>query len=240
MSDIQILDDLLQRHGSDFIHAAYFAILGRAPDPEGLRYYLGRLSAGYGKRSIVAQIARSPERLQRSRYLLSIPDDAAFVTAAYHALLGRAPDPDGFQHYTDFLRQGGDRRTMLDDVAASPEAQARAPKQARFEAELAALVEEEKKACHWFWRWFARGERLERQLHRLETELGRLAQATAATCADIKARLLHLEARLEQSLSPEASVTADGPSPSVPPQHLASLSPNAQRIYRYLLAAANR
>ncbi|TXF10930.1 DUF4214 domain-containing protein [Pelomicrobium methylotrophicum] len=239
MNDIQTLDDLLQRHGSDFIHAAYFAILGRAPDPEGLRYYLSRLSAGYGKRSIVAQIARSPERTRRNRHLLSIRDDAAFVTAAYHALLGRAPDPDGFQHYLDFLRQGGDRRKMLEDIAASPEAQARAPKQARFEAELAALVEEEKKARHWFWRWFARGERLERQLYRLETELGRLAQATAATCADMQARLLRLESRPERGLSPGAQV-AEGSGPSAPLQHLALLSPHARRMYRYLLAAANR
>lgn len=52
-------------------------------------------------------------------------DDQRFVTAAYWSVLGRAPDEGGQQHYEAVLRAGGDRLTMLRDMANSGEALAR-------------------------------------------------------------------------------------------------------------------
>ena len=49
------LDD---RH---FVAVAYQAVLGRAPDPEGEAYYLGRLRAGAHKLAILKQLRRSGE-----------------------------------------------------------------------------------------------------------------------------------------------------------------------------------
>lgn len=52
---------LLAPHDAEFIRVAYEAVLGRAPDPEGGAYYLGRLRAGAHKLEILKQLRRSPE-----------------------------------------------------------------------------------------------------------------------------------------------------------------------------------
>ncbi|MGY6552325.1 MAG: FkbM family methyltransferase [Erythrobacter sp.] len=52
---------LLEPHDRQFIHAAYQSVLGRAPDPEGERYYLARLRSGTHKLVILRQLRRSPE-----------------------------------------------------------------------------------------------------------------------------------------------------------------------------------
>ena len=57
--------------------------------------------------------------------ILSVPGDNAFVHAAFWALLGRAPDPDGLTYYSSQLRAGRHRGSMLIDINNSPEARAR-------------------------------------------------------------------------------------------------------------------
>lgn len=52
---------LLAPHDREFIHTAYVALLGRAPDREGERYYLGLLRSGSHKLSILRQLRLSPE-----------------------------------------------------------------------------------------------------------------------------------------------------------------------------------
>lgn len=52
---------LLAPHDAEFIRVAYEAVLGRAPDPEGGAYYLGRLRSGVHKLEILRQLRRSPE-----------------------------------------------------------------------------------------------------------------------------------------------------------------------------------
>lgn len=61
MDTIEHVDQLLDMHEGAFVQAAYRALLGREPDIEGLRYYLGRLRQGYEKSDLIAQIATSPE-----------------------------------------------------------------------------------------------------------------------------------------------------------------------------------
>ncbi len=231
------LSDLLQKNEADFVHATYRALLGRDPDPEGLQYYTGRLRAGFGRRSVLAQIALSPERIQKEEYLLSIPDDAAFVTAAYRALLKREPEGEGFQTHMDALRQAADRRRILADIATSPEAQALSAHYAALEAELRAVVEEDRKARHGFWRYFTRGERMERQLNRHEEQLTYLAHATAAAHQDVQTHLAFLESQLTQDLVPVVPAHT-GQSPS--PGYLAALSPHARLIYRRVLNNTTR
>lgn len=52
---------LLAPHDRHFIHTAYEAVLGRAPDAEGEAYYLDRLRAGVHKLTILKQLRRSEE-----------------------------------------------------------------------------------------------------------------------------------------------------------------------------------
>lgn len=60
-SPITSVPRLLAPHDEEFIRVAYQAVLGRAPDPEGHTYYLGRLREGIHKLEILRQLRRSPE-----------------------------------------------------------------------------------------------------------------------------------------------------------------------------------
>jgi FkbM family methyltransferase len=55
------LQALLALHGDEFVNAAYWTLLGRAPDPEGRSYYLNRLREGYSKVGLLGQLRRSGE-----------------------------------------------------------------------------------------------------------------------------------------------------------------------------------
>ena len=66
------LDELLAYHDADFIHCAYITLLGRAPDPEGIRYYLGRIRAGRAKIEIIDQIASSAEAKSRNQKIVGL------------------------------------------------------------------------------------------------------------------------------------------------------------------------
>lgn len=55
------LDELLAHHDADFIHCAYLTLIGRVPDPEGMRYYLTRIRAGRSKIAIIHQLTLSVE-----------------------------------------------------------------------------------------------------------------------------------------------------------------------------------
>lgn len=58
---IQSIYELFVFDGEEFVTVAYKNLLSREPDAHGLAYYVGRLSLGYGKVSIIAQMAKSPE-----------------------------------------------------------------------------------------------------------------------------------------------------------------------------------
>ncbi|MFM0408771.1 FkbM family methyltransferase [Paraburkholderia dipogonis] len=55
------LAELLAHHDQPFVLCAYQTLLGRAPDPEGLGYYLGRLRAGFSKIGLLKQLRLSLE-----------------------------------------------------------------------------------------------------------------------------------------------------------------------------------
>jgi rhamnosyltransferase len=59
------LEELLGCHDEQFIHKAYHTLLGRSPDPDGLRYYLGHLRQGVSKLEILSQIRFSKEGVAR-------------------------------------------------------------------------------------------------------------------------------------------------------------------------------
>ena len=55
------IEELLSYHDEEFVYCAYHTLLGRAPDPEGLRYYLARVRCGISKVEILAQLRLSVE-----------------------------------------------------------------------------------------------------------------------------------------------------------------------------------
>lgn len=70
------LDELLGLYDQHFIRGAYYAVLGRAPDPTGTEYYLRRLRAGAPKMQILAQLRKSSEGKGRA---LALPGLAAAI-----------------------------------------------------------------------------------------------------------------------------------------------------------------
>lgn len=58
---IQNIYELFALDDRDFVASAYRNLLGREADEQGLAYYLGRLAMGYGKESIIVQLAHSRE-----------------------------------------------------------------------------------------------------------------------------------------------------------------------------------
>jgi Domain of unknown function (DUF4214) len=61
VNEVQNIHQLLELDNTTFVTSAYKLILGRLPDPEGLHYYLDRLQKGYGKPSVIVQLAKSSE-----------------------------------------------------------------------------------------------------------------------------------------------------------------------------------
>ena len=55
------LDELLAHNDMHFVYCAYLTILSRAPDSEGLGYYISRLRKGISKIEIVTQLRLSSE-----------------------------------------------------------------------------------------------------------------------------------------------------------------------------------
>lgn len=55
------LNELLALHDQRFVVCAYHTLLGRAPDPEGLSYYLSRLRLGFSQIQVLSQLRRSAE-----------------------------------------------------------------------------------------------------------------------------------------------------------------------------------
>ena len=58
---IQNITELFSLDGRAFVTEAYRNLLQREPDPNGMAYYLGRLSMGYGKARVIVQLAKSAE-----------------------------------------------------------------------------------------------------------------------------------------------------------------------------------
>jgi FkbM family methyltransferase len=66
------IDELITYHDADFVQCAYITLLGRAPDSEGMRYYIGRLRSGHPKIAIVDQLVSSPEWKSRNSKVIGL------------------------------------------------------------------------------------------------------------------------------------------------------------------------
>jgi 2-polyprenyl-3-methyl-5-hydroxy-6-metoxy-1,4-benzoquinol methylase len=115
----------LQRPGEHrFVTNAYRGLLGRMPDPEGMRLYLGMLQAGRTRSEVLLSIVRSGEYVERTAARTDVRldvSDEVFLATVYQSVLGRAPDQEGLRHYRRLLQEGTDRGGVVRALLASDE-----------------------------------------------------------------------------------------------------------------------
>src|SRR5947209_5835933 len=105
------------------VYLIYDGLLGRAPDPLGLEYWVARVQNGDTIPGITAQFLSSPEFTARYGPYLQLSAQA-FVTDIYENVLHRAPDSGGLQYWTGLIAGGRPREFVADDIVISPEHQA--------------------------------------------------------------------------------------------------------------------
>lgn len=96
----------------------YTAALDRAPDAQGLGFWLSTLDRGASLQSVARGFVDSTEF--RTNFY-GDGSNAAFVTSLYRNVLDRAPDADGFNFWTGALNHGADRADVLIGFSESQE-----------------------------------------------------------------------------------------------------------------------
>lgn len=90
----------------------YAAVLDRAPDDSGLRYWTDQRRAGVGLDAVVGSFRTSPEFQQRFASMLDAPVEA-WVETMYQRVLGRSSDEAGKTYWTDLVESGVASREAL-------------------------------------------------------------------------------------------------------------------------------
>ncbi|MGE4373715.1 MAG: DUF4214 domain-containing protein [Xanthobacter sp.] len=93
------------------ISQLYVGYFDRAPDPEGLNYWIGRLNSGEMTINQIAQsFSEQPEALETYPYLrypnLLEGDTEQFITEIYQNMFNRDPDAEGLAYWTEQLTSG--------------------------------------------------------------------------------------------------------------------------------------
>ena len=96
---------------TDKIAALYVSYFDRAPDPDGLSYWVGRLNAGMSLNDIANSFAQQPEAIANYAYLAApniggVPAARAFINTIYENLFNRAADAPGLAYWTTQLTSG--------------------------------------------------------------------------------------------------------------------------------------
>ena len=92
------------------IRAVYQTTLGRAPDAEGQAFWQGRLGQPGGLLGVTADIANTPEAMQRQT-----------VSGLYQSILGRAPDVAGQEFWEKELASGKSINDVKEAIRQSSE-----------------------------------------------------------------------------------------------------------------------
>jgi hypothetical protein len=80
----------------------YKAAFGRAPDADGLGFWISKMDQGTSLNAVAAAFAQSAEFKQAYASDLSHTE---LITGFYHNILGRAPDAAGLRYWVDTLDQ---------------------------------------------------------------------------------------------------------------------------------------
>ncbi|MFT8243436.1 DUF4214 domain-containing protein [Roseomonas sp. BN140053] len=95
----------------------YQAALDRAPEQEGLNFYIPTLQQGGTLSSIATGFLNSPEFLARYGGL----DDTGYINRLYNNVLDRTASQSEVNYYLDQLGQGASRQQLLANFSESPE-----------------------------------------------------------------------------------------------------------------------
>ena len=98
------------------ITAAYEDILGRKPDPEGLRLFRTKMvDEKWSEQDVRKALKKSAEHKQS--------DADGIIARAYQDILGRDPDPEGLKLYRKLINEDGwSEKNVRDALRKSPEA----------------------------------------------------------------------------------------------------------------------
>ena len=129
---------------------------------------------------------------------------ADFISAVYETILKRPPDAEGAGFYLLRLQEGSGKERTIAEIASSPEARARAVDLPG----LRDLIAGQEAARHWLRKALSGNRGSERQLNRLEYELGTLAQQLAESNRRLGVLERAIQALQLSLASPHA--TADG------------------------------
>jgi hypothetical protein len=97
---------------------AYNRALRRDPEPTGAAYWLGALQRGQlSPENVYSTFLATDEMFN----VQGGGTNSGYITAMYQDLLGRAPDQEGLNYWTNRLNKGEPRRAISDSIWYSPE-----------------------------------------------------------------------------------------------------------------------
>jgi Domain of unknown function (DUF4214) len=104
------------------VRHAYQEILGRDPDPEGLRSYRSKIvNEGWTEQDVRQALRNSPEYASMDRRTASAD---RIIRHAYQDILHREPDPSGMETYRrNIIENGWDEQAVRRALRRSPEKQ---------------------------------------------------------------------------------------------------------------------
>lgn len=102
----------------ELITKIYTGYYNRAPDPEGLAYWIGRSDAGMSAADIAQSYSVQPESTANYPYLVNptLEGTTGFITAVYANLFNRAPDVEGLLYWISQLEAGRPVGSMILDI----------------------------------------------------------------------------------------------------------------------------
>ncbi|MCU1371574.1 MAG: peptidase and in kexin sedolisin [Ilumatobacteraceae bacterium] len=98
------------------VDSRFEQILGRAPDPSGRTYWIGKLRTGLSETGLVNSITASNEFYNKAG-----ATPTGFITRAHQVLVDRSPTPSETAGFTAYLANGGTRGSVANSIYQSEE-----------------------------------------------------------------------------------------------------------------------
>lgn len=100
----------------DFVERLYTVALGRESEPEGKAYWIEKVQNGEFTGGYCALFfLTGPEFLQKKT------TDEEFLVTVYATFFDREPEPDGLEFWLKFLKDGGERKAVVESFVDSKE-----------------------------------------------------------------------------------------------------------------------
>lgn len=120
-SDTNVAYDIGKGENAGEAYRIYKAAFDRAPDADGLGYWINALDHGTQLTEVAQGFINSQEF---TKLYGSNPSDTSFIDSLYHNVLHRTPDQGGYDFWLNALQNGTSRAQTLVDFSESVENQA--------------------------------------------------------------------------------------------------------------------